>query len=554
MTGPGDAVIAGYRIVRVLGVGGMGTVYLAEHPSLPRKVALKLLSTDLSRNPEFRARFLREAEVASSLEHPNIVAVYDRGQTASGQLWIAMQFVDGTDADAASRGGGMSPDRAVHVITEVAKALDYAHAHHVVHRDVKPANFLLSGGPGPQERVLLGDFGIARALDDVGLTSTGSLVGTVAYAAPEVLAGLTFDGRADVYSLGCTLFRLLTGKPPFPSTNGIAAVLAAHLHAPPPRVTDFVPSLPVGLDAVVAAAMAKDPGLRPPTATAFARAAATALHEPRPGPVTPPRASALQPLPAKRRSRRRVIAWSAATAAVAIAATAVAVGVLRNSPVAVDDRPETQASSPASPPTATITSDISAAQLRAILLPADEIATLTGASGLVLDSDGLELLGAQDVVEPASCTAAWIPAQRDVYAARLPTGVAELRGSAVQMMRAANARPWQDGLIQAVTAFDRTVNASTFRQLQQRQWTACAATGVSVRSPDGQQQSWTVTTPATTAGVNLIELRPSDGSTVCQRAMTLRSNVVIDVRQCATTTPPDVVALVNALAARVPTS
>lgn len=170
-------------------MGGMGVVYLVANPELPRRDALKVLSAELSRDPDFRARFTREADVASMLDHPNITSIYRRGTTEDGQLWIAMQFVDGTDADAALRTGTITPNRAVHIVTEVGKALDYAHEHHVVHRDVKPANFLLSGPPGPRERVLLGDFGIARALDDVSLTVTGSVTATLAYAAPEVLSG-----------------------------------------------------------------------------------------------------------------------------------------------------------------------------------------------------------------------------------------------------------------------------------------------------------------------------------------------------------------------------
>lgn len=219
---------------------------MAAHPTLPRHDALKVLSAELSHDPDFRARFTREADVASGLDHPNIVSVYNRGQTDDGELRIAMQFVDGTDADDALRAGTMTPARAVHIVGQVAKALDYAHAHNVVHRDVKPANFLLSGPPGQDERVLLGDFGIARALDDVGLTVTGSVMATVAYAAPEVLSGMPFDGRADLYSLGCSLFRLLTGKTPFSATKGMAALMLAHLQQPPPLVTAQAPSLPAG--------------------------------------------------------------------------------------------------------------------------------------------------------------------------------------------------------------------------------------------------------------------------------------------------------------------
>jgi eukaryotic-like serine/threonine-protein kinase len=170
------SMVAGYRIERVLGSGGMGAVYLAAHPSLPRYDALKVLSPQLSGNPVFRARFIREADVAARLDHPNIVAIYDRGQTDEGLLWIAMQFVDGTDAENASRSGTITPARAVYIVDQVARALDYAHQHGVVHRDIKPANLLLSGPTGPDERVLLGDFGIARALSDAGsaVTARGS--------------------------------------------------------------------------------------------------------------------------------------------------------------------------------------------------------------------------------------------------------------------------------------------------------------------------------------------------------------------------------------------
>jgi eukaryotic-like serine/threonine-protein kinase len=272
------SVVAGYRIERVLGAGGMGTVYLAQNPDLARRDALKVLSGELSRSAEFRARFVREAEVASRLAHPNIVSVYSRGETEDGQLWIAMQFVEGTSADDALRSGTMTPARAVHIIAEIGKGLDYAHRHNVVHRDIKPGNFLFSGTVGDDERALLGYFGIARALDDIGLTATGSLIATMAYAAPEVLAGTPIDGRADLYSLGCTLFRLLTGKTPFPNANGPVAVMMAHLHQPPPRVTDRVPGLPPALDAVIATAMAKDPSRRFQTAGDLAAAAVDALR------------------------------------------------------------------------------------------------------------------------------------------------------------------------------------------------------------------------------------------------------------------------------------
>jgi serine/threonine-protein kinase len=286
-------VVAGYRIEKVLGSGGMGTVYLAANPVLPRRDALKVLSSELSHDPPFRARFIREADLAATLDHPNIVTVYTRGETEEGQLWIAMQYVPGSDAHAELEDGRITVQRSVHIIGEVAKALDYAHRRNLVHRDVKPANFLLAP---EDERVMLADFGIARALDDTTqLTATGMVMATVAYAAPETLGSGRVDGRADIYALGCSLYRMLTNQAPFASSGGIAATMAAHLAKPPPRVTDRV-DLPRAIDAVIAKAMAKNPDERFQRARELAEAAAGALeggitvpvNRPAPHPQPPP--------------------------------------------------------------------------------------------------------------------------------------------------------------------------------------------------------------------------------------------------------------------------
>lgn len=271
-------VVSGYTIEGVLGAGGMGTVYRARNPSLPRSDALKVLSSTLSQDPQFQARFSREAELAATLDHPNIVTVYSRGETATGELWIAMQYVAGSDADAELDNGPMPAPRALHIITEVAKALDYAHRRQVLHRDVKPANFLLADD---DERVFLADFGIARALDETaGLTQTGTFVASIAYASPESLGGSPgIDQRTDVYSLGCSFYRLLTGESPFAHTVGMPAMIAAHLYEPPPRLTDVRPDLPPALDAVIMKALAKEPRDRYQTAGALAKAAADALNE-----------------------------------------------------------------------------------------------------------------------------------------------------------------------------------------------------------------------------------------------------------------------------------
>ncbi|WP_433757235.1 serine/threonine-protein kinase [Nocardia sp. CA-135398] len=274
------AIVGGYRVIQVLGSGGMGTVYLAQNPILPRRDALKVLSADLSTDDEFRARFEREANLAAGLDHPNIVAVYNRGEE-NGQLWIAMQYVDGVDAaDEAKKGPAvMTPQRALRIVSEVGKGLDYAHRRGLLHRDVKPANFLLSAAEqGDEERVLLTDFGVAKSAEDgQDLTATGNFMATVAYAPPEQLVGTRLDHRADIYSLGCSFFKLLTGQNPYPSTMP-AVVMMGHLHEPPPKLSAVRPGLPPALDAVIEKAMAKDPAIRYSTCREFVQDAEAALY------------------------------------------------------------------------------------------------------------------------------------------------------------------------------------------------------------------------------------------------------------------------------------
>ncbi|MGY1617803.1 protein kinase [Geodermatophilus sp. SYSU D00691] len=288
---PGDTV-AGYTVVRELGSGGMGAVYLVRHPRLPRLDALKLLRRELCDDPDFARRFMREADVVAGLSHRNIVGVLDRGDDG-GQLWLAMQYVDGIDAETAlEQAGGLLPaPRAVHVVTEVAAALDAAHRRQLVHRDVKPANILLGrmaedGGDEP-EQVFLTDFGIAKPLDRATrLTRTGMVIATFDYASPEQIASEPLDARSDVYSLGCVLVKLLTGTVPFPGDTAFAA-LHGHLGLPPPRVTDRVPWLPPNLDDVVLRALAKDRTQRFGTCRELASAAAAALDRLPPAPAPP---------------------------------------------------------------------------------------------------------------------------------------------------------------------------------------------------------------------------------------------------------------------------
>ncbi|MEB3021519.1 serine/threonine-protein kinase [[Mycobacterium] crassicus] len=243
------STFAGYRIVRLLGSGGMGEVYLAEHPRLPRRDALKVLPATVSADPAFRERFNREADLAASLWHPHIVGVHDRGEY-QGQLWIAMDHVDGSDAAHRLRRhrSGLPREQVVEIVTAVGEALDYAHQRGLLHRDVKPANILLTDPGEAESRIILADFGIGLRVAEVsGLTSTNMAVGTLLYAAPEQLRGEPLDGRADQYALAATANHLLTGKPP------------VHLN-------------PAGLDPALARALAEDPAGRYDSCTEFATA------------------------------------------------------------------------------------------------------------------------------------------------------------------------------------------------------------------------------------------------------------------------------------------
>jgi serine/threonine-protein kinase len=270
---------AGYTILRILGAGGMGEVYLAQHPRLPRRDALKVLGNSVSHDEEYRQRFGQEAEMVSTLRHPNIVTIYDRGES-DDKLWIAMEFIDGIDAGRLLEDQyptGIPAGEVARIVTAVADALDYAHSRKLMHRDIKPANILLGLPASGDNRVMLADFGVARWIDQSSnLTGSEMTVGTVTYAAPEQLKGERIDGRADQYALAASAFHLLTGAAPFTSSNP-AVVISKHLSAAPPSLDRS------GLSAfgpVFARALAKDPADRFTRCRDFAQAMQDALTAP----------------------------------------------------------------------------------------------------------------------------------------------------------------------------------------------------------------------------------------------------------------------------------
>ena len=263
---PAGVALGPYRVVREVGRGGAATVYLAEDPRLGRQVAVKVLRPQIAASV-WRRRFVREVALAARLQHPHIVPVFDSGDT-DGRLWYAMPYVAGESLrDRLMREAQLPVAEAIRIAREVALALDYAHRHDIVHRDIKPANILLADG-----QALVADFGIARALqadDDASLTESGLAIGTPAYMSPEQCTGdRPVDGRSDIYSLGCVLYEMLAGEPPFTGRT-THAIVAKRLTGSVPRLSTVRP-VPPYLERAIAGALERSPADRFSTAHDFA--------------------------------------------------------------------------------------------------------------------------------------------------------------------------------------------------------------------------------------------------------------------------------------------
>ena len=360
--------IAGYRVIRELGAGGMGQVFLVEHPRLPRRDALKLLDSGVSRNHDFKARFQREADLLAQLSHPNVVTLHDRGEF-DGRLWITMEFIDGTDAaELLEANGPLEPNLALSLVSGAGTALDYAwRKQRITHRDVKPANILvgieMTDGTPQIESVKLADFGIAKAAgESTSLTSTGMTIGTMQYISPEAIEGEEVDNRSDIYSLGCTAFHLFTGQPPFSGTS-IASTMSAHLTKPVPSISTVNQHLPQAMDAVFTKVLAKKPNDRYQSCAEFSSALQAASTEEMHSASAPTTSAAAW-------ARRAVVAPSASTMARkqqpkatphpksrALPITAAAVAVVAATATGVyitaggTDAPTTPAASPVMTPT-----------------------------------------------------------------------------------------------------------------------------------------------------------------------------------------------------------
>ena len=270
---------ASYRLRAVIGRGGMSVVYQGENPRLGSVIALKVLAPELATDDAFRARFLEESRIAVSLNHPNVIPIYDMG-SHQDLLYIAMRYVSGTDLrQVIKKRGRVLPATAIFLLGQAARALDAAHRQGLVHRDVKPGNLLIErgGDDGDPDHVYLSDFGITKhAMSRTGLTSTGQFLGTIDYVAPEQIRGTSVLGLADQYSLGCVLYECLTGRVPFEKDLD-AAIIFAHVEESPTMPTVLRPDLPPAVDEVFARVLAKQPGDRYGSCREFIEAARVAL-------------------------------------------------------------------------------------------------------------------------------------------------------------------------------------------------------------------------------------------------------------------------------------
>ncbi|MGB6205936.1 protein kinase domain-containing protein [Mycobacterium sp.] len=578
-----------YRLVELLGRGGMGEVWRAHDTETDRIVAIKLLPAHFSADEEFQRRFRREAHAAARLNNPHVIPIHDYGEI-DGQLYVDMRLIEGRDLQTLLADGPLEPARAVGIIEQVARALHAAHKVGLIHRDIKPSNILIDD----DDFAYLIDFGIARAVEETRMTKSGNTIGTFQYIAPERLdARAEEDARADIYSLACVLYEALTGQPPFPG-DSMAHLVTAHLGTPPPRPSTTHPNVPSGVDDVIATGMAKDPNQRYATTIELADAARNAITdpiarptpaakrrgteqasspvppaavttyrqpqppvspwapaatgrsaEPRDYPATDPRSGRpVGPVPTPR-SRPRVGLIVAIVATVVVLASGITVYLLLRdrgpSQTPTAQTPTAQAVPPSNSPSSAPQSPPSPPNaLNGLLLKANQINDAMGTSGMSSAGTMAAMPDNSSWVSDQACLPLSAAVQAKVYAGS--------RYNAVQAQVLSN--PQQNTVDQAVVLFPAPQDASSFFAASTQGWQACSNRQFTIAA-NGNSQVQTVGPVSNTDGVLTATVTPANSVAVCERALTAANNVVVDVTTCIGP-PGAAVNIAHQIAAKVP--
>jgi serine/threonine kinase PknH len=578
-----------YRLVELLGRGGMGEVWRAHDSETDRVVAIKLLPAFLSGDEEFKHRFRREAHAAARLNDPHVIPIHHYGEI-DGQLYVDMRLIEGRDLQTVLADGPLDPERAVRIVEQIARALQAAHKVGLIHRDIKPSNVLLDA----DDFAYLIDFGIARAIDETRMTKSGNTIGTFQYMAPERLdTGAEEDARADIYSLACVLYEALTGHPPFPG-DSMAHLVNAHLNTPPPRPSTTQPNMPSQVDVVIATGMAKDPKLRYATPIELADAAREAITDPiarpAPTPALPPTEQTASPVtPAAatkyRQSQLPPGSWAppatrhgaepfaARVADVGsdrqtfqpgptpkprgraglIAAIAATVVVLASGIIGVTgyillkhrNQTHTATAQPAPPPSSPAASALQPPAappnaLDGLLLSPQQINTAMGATGMISVGTTIAMPDNSFAVSDPACLPLSAAAEAKAYAG---SGYTAVRTQVV-------AKAQQNALNQAVVLFPSPQEAGSFFTASAQGWQACANHQFTL-SANGNSQVNTVGPVSNTNGTLSATVTPANSLGVCERALTVANNVAVDVTACLGPTGA-AVSIAHQIAARVP--
>jgi serine/threonine kinase PknH len=582
-----------YRLVALLGRGGMGEVWRAHDTETDRIVAIKLLPAVMSADEEFKQRFRREAHAAARLNDPHVIPIHHYGEI-DGQLYVDMRLIEGRDLETVLADGPLDPERAVRIIEQVARALHAAHKVGLIHRDIKPSNILLDA----DDFAYLIDFGIARALDETRMTKSGNTIGTFQYIAPERLDDQAEeDARADIYSLACVLYEALTGHPPFPG-NTMAQLVNAHLYVPPPRPSTTQSNVPAHIDDVIATGMAKDPKQRYATTIELANAARDAITDPiaRPSlspPTPPPGLRPINPPPAAATKYRQPPAPSTRAPATplapstrppapplapqstdfvsvpqtygpvaspqprrqagrvaAIVATIVvlAAGIIGISGYLLLHRHTAQPSTvrPASPSSSTASAPNSnsppppPSAINGLLLGVDQINAAMGTTGMASANTLTEMPDNSSWVSDQACLPLSAAVQAKVYA---DSGYSAVRVQVVS-------KPQQNMVEQAVVSFPSPQQASSFFTTSTQSWQSCSNRQFTLAA-NGNSQANTVGPVSNTDGTLSATVTPANSLGTCERALTVANNVAVDVTACVGP-PGAAVSIAHQIAAKVP--